>query len=972
MKQHIALPCLAAGLVWLATPTTTLLAHSPSQPAEPIPVSDLGAKAGAQYHGDGLSVAPTSEGARLRCVFQKLAGQVTPEGLWLTSTAEPQTGDKFRVVALSVGRAGALTTLSPQGTVTVADKLARYVRPGLTEEYSVSMDGVRQDFVVAQRPAGDGALRVELAVTGAKAEALVSGARLVLDGSGRKLAYSRLQVVDAEGKALTARMEVMTDTRLAVLVEDAAATYPVRIDPTFSDADWISMGGLPGADSYVFATVVDDSGNLYIGGGFTTVGGVLANHVAKWDGSAWFALGAGIDSTVSALAVSGTNLYVGGVFNTAGGIPAKGLAQWDGNEWSALGTGVTAWVNALAVSGTNLYAGGYYVNVSGAGVGTVARWNGTAWSALGAGVGGYVWALAVSDSGLYVGGEFTTAGGNGNTPTNSATNIAKWNGSVWSALGSGTSPGVNNRVSALVVSGSDLYVGGRFTTAGGNSATNVAKWNGSAWSALGSGVNADVAALAVLDTNLYVGGVFSKAGGSNAFYIAKWNGSAWSALGVGLNQVVSALAVSGSDLYVGGQFTSTSTGTPANHLARWKASEWSAVGAGLNERVYALAVSGSDLYAGGDFTGAGSNNVNRVVKWNGSAWAPLGAGLNDRVSALAVSGSNLYVGGRFTTAGGISANRVAKWNGSAWAPLGSGMNSPVIALAVSGSELYAAGEFSQAGGNTVNYVAKWNGSAWSALGSGLNSHAYALAVSGTDLYVGGYFTSPIGSGGSRVAKWNGSAWSGLGAGLNDTVTALAVSGTDLYAGGSFTTAGGNSAYRVARWNGFAWSSLGLGVNSSVQALAVSGSNVYVGGGFTTVTNTGGVVVPANRVAKWDGSAWSALGSGVSNLVYALAVSGSDLYVGGLFTTAGGKASAYLAKANLAGSPPVFTSIVPNPSGTQALLTFTGEPGASYYLLRSTNLTGWQTNATIIASGVTNSASINLTQPHEFFRLRQLP
>ncbi|MEO0017428.1 MAG: hypothetical protein RLZZ522_711 [Verrucomicrobiota bacterium] len=181
-----SLPCLAASLIWLATPTPMLLALSPSQPAAPIPVAELGVQAGAQYHGDGLSVTPTPEGARLSCVFQKLAGQVTPEGLWLTSTAEPQIGEKLRVVAYAVGRAGTLTALPPQGVVDVAEKLARCVRPGLTEEYSVSADGVRQDFVVAQRPAGEGALRVELAVTGARAEALVNGARLVLDGSGRK------------------------------------------------------------------------------------------------------------------------------------------------------------------------------------------------------------------------------------------------------------------------------------------------------------------------------------------------------------------------------------------------------------------------------------------------------------------------------------------------------------------------------------------------------------------------------------------------------------------------------------------------------------------------------------------------------------------------------------------------------------------------------------------------------------------
>ena len=67
----------------------------------------------------------------------------------------------------------------------MTDKLARCLRPGLAEEYSVSVDGVRQDFVLMQRPDGIGALRVELDVIGAKAEALGNGARLVLAGSGR-------------------------------------------------------------------------------------------------------------------------------------------------------------------------------------------------------------------------------------------------------------------------------------------------------------------------------------------------------------------------------------------------------------------------------------------------------------------------------------------------------------------------------------------------------------------------------------------------------------------------------------------------------------------------------------------------------------------------------------------------------------------------------------------------------------------
>src|SRR6266704_6947636 len=72
-----------------------------------IPWSQLGAKAGADYKGDGLAVIATAEGARLRCAFQKLEGQATREGLWLTSTVIPPSGtvsDRFRVVAADVRR----------------------------------------------------------------------------------------------------------------------------------------------------------------------------------------------------------------------------------------------------------------------------------------------------------------------------------------------------------------------------------------------------------------------------------------------------------------------------------------------------------------------------------------------------------------------------------------------------------------------------------------------------------------------------------------------------------------------------------------------------------------------------------------------------------------------------------------------------------------------------------------------------
>ena len=879
-------------------------------------------------------MTPSERGARLRCVFQRLDGEATREGLWLTSTVTNTTADRFQVKAAQVGRNHSLVAvdvsplhlnslevradscrLLPTGTISMDGQTVRFTRPGLVEEYTVSMDGVRQDFVVLEKPGGSssgresapsesggklepthvgcyrgkGELRLELSVSGAVVEPAAGGAQLVLENSGRKIAYSRLRVTDANGKELPARIEVASGilpdvegghpaarkesrvngseldfpdslevpsvcsagleapalrqagmpaaTSLAVLVNDADAVYPVRIDPTFSDANWVSMGGLPGANGVVAALVLDGSGNLYIGGSFTIVGNIFATNIAKWNGSSWQALGSGLNSQVNALAVSGSDVYAGGYFTTAGGTDASRIAKWNGSSWSALGTGMSDGVNALAVSGSDVYAGGDFTTAGGTNANRIAKWNGSSWSALGSGMNSDCamrWRCRAVT--CMRGGGFTTAGGS------AANCIAKWNGSSWSALAGG----LNSAVFSLAVSGGDLYVGGTFTRATNAgpvavAAGWVAKWNGSIWSSLGAGIEGAVRTMTVVGGDLYIGGSFTVPGGSVASRVAKWNGSTWSALGSGMDNDVLALAASGTNLFVGGNFTMAG-GTTAYHLSAWNGSGWATLAEGFDAQIYALAMSGGNLYAGGDFTFAGASGASRVAKWNGSSWSALGVGFNNRVKALAVFGADLFAGGYFKTAtntGGsaVTVNYVARWNGTNWSAFGSAMNNSVSALVASGSGVYAGGNFywaTNSGGAAliVNNVAEWNGSSWSALGAGIDGSVEALAVSGSDLYAGGFFVTAGGTNANRIAKWNGNSWSALGSGLNSQVNALAVSGSDVYAGGHFTTAGGTNANRIARWNGSSWSALGgglVGTFDSVTAVAVSGSNVYMGG-----------------------------------------------------------------------------------------------------------------------------------------------
>jgi trimeric autotransporter adhesin len=135
------------------------------------------------------------------------------------------------------------------------------------------------------------------------------------------------------------------------------------------------------------------------------------------------------------------------------------------------------------------------------------------------------------------------------------------------------------------------------------------------------------------------------------------------------------------------------------------------------------------------------------------------------------------------------------------------------------------------------------------------------------------------------------------AGFGDgTCYAIAAWNGRIVFGGTFSVLGDGvtSANRLALWDGSAWSTLPSGSSNgvsgrgrAVNALAVYNSKLYVGGTFTLL---GDGTTSAKYIAAWDGSAWSNLthgsSNGVSGAVSALHVFNSKLYVGGVFTALG--------------------------------------------------------------------------------------
>lgn len=526
---------------------------------------------------------------------------------------------------------------------------------------------------------------------------------------------------------------------------------------------WHSLGSTNGQSQ--ITTMVAFNGSLHVGGNFTSIDGVAVNGVARWRNGAWEALGSGptnsLSGFVNALTVIGDRLYVGGGFNFGGvGGPFRTLASWDGSQWE----GVTlpsflqsqGSVVKLASSSGNLF-----VACSDWRIG---RWDGSNWVNLepfnpAVIVQAPISTMAASQDALYVSGNFSALGlGNAYARSNK---IAKWSGNRWHPMGVGS--GVGEAVYTVTVSGSDVYVGGRFLTVGGLPFNHIARWDGRRWHQLGEGAVGPVRSIAVLGSDVYVAG--DEYGSSSRSFVAKWDGRQWTPLFSNQNWFggVSELAIYGNEIIAGGYF-STIGGVPAKNIARWNGSGWAALeggtGNGVNDQVNEIVVAGNDVYVGGIFTSAGGIPANRIARWNSSGWSTLGNGIapssaasSDSVYAIVLHQNTIIAGGRFTDASGSESNHLAVWDGTTWTRRNTYANSFVTSLASMSGELYV---------GSVSYgVSRQRGGVWYLLGNGTRpTGVSAMAPMDNKLFAGGDFQI-VANSSMPMASSNFAFWSDL-------------------------------------------------------------------------------------------------------------------------------------------------------------------------------------------------------------------
>ena len=241
------------------------------------------------------------------------------------------------------------------------------------------------------------------------------------------------------------------------------------------------------------------------------------------------------------------------------------------------------------------------------------------------------------------------------------------------------------------------------------------------------------------------------------------------------------------------------------------------------------------------------------------------------------------------------------WTGSGlqaqWAPFSNGnTDGTVIELTWFENELYAGGFFTQINGDPAQSVAKWNGNNWEEVAGGLDDGVHSLNVIDSVLYAVRY---EFGVDSNWVYYLDDSTWKKLGTGFylsgantgqfyTPTLFDVVEYNGELVVCGEFDQNGDSTILGIARWDGSQWHSLGSGLTTpffgqviNPHQMEVFNGNLYVCGNFQ---QAGGVQV--NGVAVWNGSTWSALGDGFNSTVYALGVYNNELYAGGDFTASG--------------------------------------------------------------------------------------
>jgi len=345
--------------------------------------------------------------------------------------------------------------------------------------------------------------------------------------------------------------------------------------------------------------------------------------------------------------------------------------------------------------------------------------------------------------------------------------------------------------------------------------------------------------------------------------------------------------------------------------------EWSQLGSDIDGEAadnysgisVSLSADGTIVAIGAPFNdGTGSNAGHvRIYKYNGSAWSQLGSDIDGEATgdfngtsvSLSADGTIVAIGapGNDGTGSDAGHTRIYKYNGSAWSQLGSDIDGEAasdqsgysVSLSADGTIVAIGAPYNDGTGSNAGHtrIYKYNGSAWSQLGSDIDGEAasdqsgysVSLSADGTIVAIGALFNDGTGSdaGHTRIYKYNGSAWSQLGSDIDGEAAgdksgysvSLSADGTIVAIGAIGNDGTGSDAghSRIYKYNGSAWSQLGSDIDGEAASdqsgysvsLSADGTIVAIGATGNDGTGSG---AGHTRIYKYNGSAWSQLGSDI--------------------------------------------------------------------------------------------------------------
>jgi hypothetical protein len=537
------------------------------------------------------------------------------------------------------------------------------------------------------------------------------------------------------------------------------------------------------------------------------------------------------------------------------------MMRWDGRGWTPLAGTID--VAVLALHQRDVIAAGRFDVVEGVAATNIARWNGAQWSALGTGLNGRVLALLAREGDLLAGGEFTAGG------ADALQHIARWNGASWQPLGEG----LPTPVQALAANGDVIY-------AATSNPVDVYEWRNARWRSLaGAGFSAvnggipplSVRSLAFHEGSLFVAGGFSAVDGVPIRDVAEWRDGVWKQPGQPIVTSAPGLMVANGGLHLYGYiWTNFPEGAP---LMRLEAGRWIPVPAEHVSDVVSMATRGSEMFLVArvvDFAlGMTAANYG-FFQFDGTQWHLLNNGLPftpmERPFFRVVAGrEGVVLNLTSTTTSPIRAPLI--WDGGRYRPTtvtndpGTGTLNIEREFVRLGDHVFAHASWFPPNQARTNVLVRLDDGKWSPATGPMEIAVTALAGGTGRILAAGRDESRAGVVGG-ASEWDGTAWTRLtgdflGPGPAGFITAAARFHNEWFVGGSFTNIGGRDLPYLARWTGAAWETAGT-FDGPVTGLAVGGEErLFVVGKFRHVGD-----LAAAGVAVWDGANWTTLGTGL--------------------------------------------------------------------------------------------------------------